>query len=117
MKENNLNTTHALDITKHLLVSGIMCYNGCGKTIEKSLNLDEFKQQKLLTPNAQILIDAEPQTLGIHRLTLRILDEEPCDENVQKKIVSSLTFQRIYGSYRRLYPTKNEATQPDKYCH
>ena len=96
MKENNLNTTHALDITKHLLVSGIMCYNGCGKTIEKSLNLDEFKQQKLLTPNAQILIDAEPQTLGIHRLTLRILDEEPCDENVQKKIVSSL-IERLHS--------------------
>ena len=59
------------------LVSGIMCHQGCGATIQKSLiQLNEFKHQHLLPADAQLIVDAEPQALGIHRLFITIESEE-----------------------------------------
>lgn len=57
-------------------VAGIMCHQGCGNTIHSLLNdLEPFKQKKLLPQDAQLIIDAEPQTLGIHRLIITIESE------------------------------------------
>ncbi len=56
------------------LVSGIMCHTGCGNTIQSLLNncLDECKEANVLPENAQLIMDAEPQTFGIHRLFITI---------------------------------------------
>ena len=60
------------------LVSGIMCHQGCGVTIRGCLNhcLDECKQEKLLPEDAQLIVDAEPQALGIHRLFIMIESDQ-----------------------------------------
>ncbi len=55
------------------LVSGIMCHQGCGNTIRNALSdLENLKTQRLLPDDAEIIIDAEPQGLGIHRLFITI---------------------------------------------
>ncbi|MCX7117704.1 MAG: hypothetical protein NTW94_07365 [Legionellales bacterium] len=54
-----------------LLVSGIMCHQGCGARIHQTLSpLDELKQQGLIPNDAQLIVDAEPQAFGVHRLNL-----------------------------------------------
>ncbi|KTD61543.1 heavy metal translocating P-type ATPase [Legionella spiritensis] len=60
------------------LVSGIMCHKGCGATIRVSLDntLDELKEQGFLPRDAQLVVDAEPQALGIHRLILLVESED-----------------------------------------
>jgi Cu+-exporting ATPase len=69
--------THLL-FQNSLLISGIMCHKGCGVTIEGALKqcLVECKKDALLPPNAQLIIDAEPQSLGIHRLFITIESDE-----------------------------------------
>jgi len=59
---------------KSYLVSGIMCYESCGSIIKNSLHctLEDLKMENLLPDHAQLLIDAEPQVLGIHRLFIKI---------------------------------------------
>ncbi len=55
------------------LVSGIMCHQGCGVSIEATLkDLDDLKKAKILPDDAQLMIDAEPEALGIHRLHILI---------------------------------------------
>ena len=56
------------------LVSGIMCYDGCAATIRGCLNeyFNKCQQENLLPENAQLIMDAEPQALGIHRLFITI---------------------------------------------
>lgn len=58
-------------------VSGIMCFEGCGATIRHSLDacLQQCKKEKLFPENAQLVMDAEPLALGIHRLFLTITYE------------------------------------------
>ncbi|MCL9685201.1 HAD-IC family P-type ATPase [Legionella maioricensis] len=60
------------------LVSGIMCHAGCGNTIQSLLNncLDECKESEMLPENAQLIMDAEPQALGVHRLFITIEGNE-----------------------------------------
>lgn len=61
------------------LVTGIMCHreSGCGAIIQSSLTtcLEECKAENLLPHDAQINIDAEPQTLGVHRLFIKVRSE------------------------------------------
>ena len=61
------------------LVSGIMCYHGCGATIQQFLKncLSDCQQENLLPKEAQLIVDAEPQALGVHRLFVMI----ECDED------------------------------------
>jgi Cu+-exporting ATPase len=61
------------------LVSGIMCYDGCGATIQGALNncLIQCQQENLLPSQTQLIIDAEPQALGVHRLFITIESTEP----------------------------------------
>lgn len=65
-----------------LLVSGIMCHQGCGITIFNALsNLATMKQQSLLPHDAKLFVDAEPQGLGIHRLAITIESEEELNQD------------------------------------
>lgn len=58
------------------LVAGIMCHEGCGVSIQTLLtDLDDLKKRNLLPHDAQLTLDAEPQSLGIHRLFLQIESE------------------------------------------
>lgn len=60
------------------LVAGIMCHGGCGSTITDILNssIALCKTKQLLPENVQLIIDAEPQALGIHRLFITIECED-----------------------------------------
>lgn len=88
------------------LVSGIMCYQACGVDIQTCLsNLDELKQQGLLPEDAQLIIDAEPESIGIHRLFITIESKEErvnsTDENNRllsdkfKSIVDDMGFDLL----------------------
>ncbi|MBA2655878.1 MAG: HAD-IC family P-type ATPase [Tatlockia sp.] len=59
------------------LISGIMCFQGCGNIIQSFLDncFNDCKKEKLIPENAQLIIDAEPSGLGIHRLILTIETE------------------------------------------
>ncbi|BCA96791.1 hypothetical protein TUM19329_31520 [Legionella antarctica] len=74
------------------LVSGIMCHTGCGNTIQNLLNncLDECKDENVLPKNAQLIIDAEPQAFGIHRLfiTIETNDEFNHDDTNQSQLIA-----------------------------
>lgn len=61
------------------LVSGIMCYEGCGNTVRNCLEnaFDDIKKKYQFPNNAQLTIDAEPASLGIHRLFVTIAIDEP----------------------------------------
>ncbi|TAL63549.1 MAG: HAD family hydrolase, partial [Legionella sp.] len=55
------------------LISGIMCYQGCGKTIQAiTSDLQAFKDQKILPNDANLIIDAEPQSFGVHKLIVTV---------------------------------------------
>ncbi len=61
-----------------LLVTGIMCFEGCGNTIQASLRfcIDECIEKKILPSDAQLIVDAEPNGLGIHKLIISIESEQ-----------------------------------------
>lgn len=69
--------THALIFQDTFLVSGIMCHQGCGASIERALLacLQSCKKKGLLPNDAQLVMDAEPQAFGIHRLWITIESE------------------------------------------
>ncbi|MDP3705599.1 MAG: HAD-IC family P-type ATPase [Legionellaceae bacterium] len=55
------------------MVSGIMCHHDCGRTIQRALNdLSELKRKGFLPADAQVVIDAEPQVFGVHRLMVMV---------------------------------------------
>lgn len=65
--------TKKVIVEDSFLVSGIMCHQGCGQLIQNALfNL----KSKQLPPDAHIQMDAEPQSLGVHRLSLIIESKE-----------------------------------------
>lgn len=82
------------------LVAGIMCHreSGCGAIIQTSLTtcLDECIAENLLPQDAQISIDAEPQTLGVHRLFIKIRSEtlppNLNSDSIATRFKDSLTF-------------------------
>lgn len=55
-----------------------MCLGGCGTAIKNKLNacVEHRKAKGLLPEDAQFTIDAEPSTLGIHRLSITIESED-----------------------------------------
>ena len=60
------------------LVSGIMCHQGCGAKIEGALkHLEALKKEKLLPEDAELIVNAEPAALGIHRLLIIIESDSP----------------------------------------
>lgn len=60
------------------LVSGIMCFDGCGITIDSLLQsyISECIEKKILPSDARLIIDAEPNGLGIHKLIISIESEQ-----------------------------------------
>ncbi|MGC1182137.1 HAD-IC family P-type ATPase [Legionella sp.] len=60
------------------LVSGIMCFTGCGATIQNEFNrhFQTYKRKNHLPEDMQLIMDAEPQALGIHRLFITITTNE-----------------------------------------
>lgn len=91
------------------LVSGIMCHQGCGASIESALkNLDEFKKKHVLPDDAELTLDAEPEALGVHRLRISIesdfpefnqleLDKKKLSDQL-KETVSDIGFEVIDSS-------------------
>ena len=60
------------------LVSGIMCFSGCGARLEGILKrcFDACKQNNLLPAHAELVQDAEPQALGIQRLLITVENDD-----------------------------------------
>ncbi|MFC3908522.1 HAD-IC family P-type ATPase [Legionella dresdenensis] len=58
-------------------VSGIMCFESCGKTIKSLLDscISACIAEKLLPDDARLNMDAEPGGIGIHRLLISIESE------------------------------------------
>lgn len=59
---------------RSFLVSGIMCFDGCGNTIQGFLHdcIRDCIEKKRLPSDARLIVDAEPSGLGIHQLTVFI---------------------------------------------
>lgn len=64
----------AIIFQKSFLITGIMCFDGCGNTIQNLLNacINECMEQGILPSDAQLTVNAEPHGLGIHQLTVSI---------------------------------------------
>ncbi len=60
------------------VVSGIMCFESCGNTIHGFLNhcISDCIKEKILPSDARLMVDAEPNGLGIHKLILSIDSEQ-----------------------------------------
>lgn len=89
------------------LVSGIMCFDGCGNTIQRFLHscIRDCIEKKILPPDARLIVDAEPNGLGIHRLMLSIESEqddfirlENFHSILSAKIKKDIVFEIIDGS-------------------
>lgn len=80
---------------KSLLVSGIMCFNGCGNTLQGLLHtcINDCIEKKILPADARLIIDAEPSGLGIHRLTISIESEK--NDFIPIKNFDSIIFAKI----------------------
>lgn len=63
------------------LVSGIMCFDGCGASIQRLLNahLSKLIDTQGLPQDSTLVLDAEPQSLGIHRIYITVESEEVCE--------------------------------------
>jgi Cu+-exporting ATPase len=95
------------------LVSGIMCHVGCGNDIQNLFNncLSEFKDSEILPKNAQLIMDAEPQALGIHRLYLTIEGRE--DQVNQNEATKTQIFTRLKASLpSHIQPLDDLSTTP-----
>lgn len=69
------------------LVSGIMCHSGCGSTIRFSLaNLNSSEENALLPDDAELTINADPQGLGLYRLSIRYCSADQYFQINKKKI-------------------------------
>ncbi len=59
------------------LLAGIMCHTGCGAHIQQMLNkIMAHKTEHHLPQDAELIIDSEPNTLGIHQLFVTIISDE-----------------------------------------
>lgn len=69
--------TKSLIFQESFLISGIMCFDGCGNTLQNMLknSINDRITQKILPADAKLIVDAEPAGLGIHRLTISIESE------------------------------------------
>ncbi len=89
---------------KSFLVSGIMCFDGCGNSMQRLLHtcINDCIEKKILPADARLIVDAEPSGLGIHRFTISIESEENnfiritnFDSVVFEKIKSDIYFDII----------------------
>ncbi|AWN72596.1 TPA: HAD-IC family P-type ATPase [Legionella anisa] len=80
---------------KSFLVSGIMCFNGCGNTIQGLLHacIDDCKKKEILPADARLIVDAEPSGLGIHQFTISIETEK--NNFIPIKNFNSILFAKI----------------------
>lgn len=83
------------------LLSGIMCFNGCGNIIQTALNncISECIENKIMPADAWLIVDAEPRGLGIHQLTVSIETEtdnfhveHPLESLLSEKIQEAIPF-------------------------
>lgn len=82
------------------LVSDVMCFSGCGATIAGNLAeyLEQCKINHRLPQNAQLIMDAEPQTFGIHRLFITVesdTDDFQVDAAFYNDLKASIDFPLI----------------------
>ncbi len=54
-----------------------MCFDGCGNKIQRLLRtcIETCREQGILPADAELIVDAEPASLGIHQLTVSIESE------------------------------------------
>lgn len=93
--------TKKIPFQDSFLVSGIMCFQGCGATIQRGLDncLGKYKKEGLVSANAQLVMDAEPQALGIHRLFITITTEgQEFNQNDRFKEQVSARFKKSVDS-------------------
>ena len=69
------------------LISGIMCSGGCGSVIKQCLNqsLESCKQEGIVSKQAQLILDAQPESLGMHRIYITIEDNDQLDKTELSK--------------------------------
>lgn len=77
------------------LISGIMCHDGCGKSLEKSLKkcLKDLKRKSKVPQKAQLTIHSKPQGFGLHQFILTIESKEQRDE-----VDEAYIYQALKGS-------------------
>lgn len=70
--------TKKILVQKQIFISGIMCHNGCGFTLDYILNdlFEEFKNKKDLPSDAELSVYPQPEKLGVHSLEIKIKTEE-----------------------------------------
>ncbi|MBA2649311.1 MAG: cation-translocating P-type ATPase [Legionella sp.] len=79
-------------------VSGIMCHKDCGKTIRNALTIDDITKKTPLPLDARLRIDAEPQSLGIHKLIILIESEKPYSlTKADKDAITSYLREQLEG--------------------
>ncbi len=89
------------------LVSGIMCFDGCGNTIQGLLN-------SCIPSGTRLVIDAEPFGLGIHQLILTIESEK--DNFIPTENFHDLFTTKIKDAGFEIIdsPEKEKANKPGK---
>ncbi|MCE0722369.1 HAD-IC family P-type ATPase [Legionella resiliens] len=80
---------------KSFLVSGIMCFDGCGNTIQGFLHtcINDCIEKEILPADARLIVDAEPSSLGIHQFTVSIESEQ--GDFIPIKNFDSIIFAKI----------------------
>lgn len=104
---------------KSFQVSGIMCFDGCGATIQMLLKkvIDECKDQKLIPADAQLIVDAEPSGLGVHQLTVSVVSEN--DHFIPAKNLYSILSAKIKEdiSFEVIDEQVDEQKKPNRYTN
>ena len=72
-----------------------MCFDGCGATIQGLLSscIKDCIEKKILPKDARLIVDAEPNGLGIHKLIISIESEQ--DDFVTKEHLHSTLSAKI----------------------
>ncbi|MFI4962234.1 MAG: HAD-IC family P-type ATPase [Legionellales bacterium] len=77
------------------LISGIMCFQGCGQSIHRGLIEVLEREQKAhrIPLTSRLIMDAEPQHLGVHRIFIRLECEESEFEQITTEHALSTAFK------------------------
>ncbi len=64
-----------------------MCSGSCGSAIRQCLNecLESYKQEGIVSKQAQLILDAEPESLGLHRIYITIENNNHLDKTELSK--------------------------------
>lgn len=87
-----------------ILVSGIMCFSGCGFLIEDTIKTYLHSQ----FPNSEVIIDAEPQLLGIHKIQIKVVCKDDVLEEDASKYKEELRRQINSESQFTIIPEVEE---------